>query len=248
MWLDFDVRDNSRCTFSLRKSYYGLWTHILDIKCILMLDLFQLLMLTDGLECCGLLWCFYQTLILTAPIHCRASIAETFLQTWWRNKLILISGWSEGEYIFSKNVNFEVNCSCDVRQMYNNSKDWMHVLKSVRCCLSSERKITPDEDLIILIDGLNEAEFHKPDYGDTIVSFLCKTINKFPVWLKLVVTVRTSLQVNTLIYCDSISHKHCSESYHIHISIVESLHISNICPLEVILNYIGACVSNCILI
>ncbi|XP_039513609.1 protein TANC2 isoform X1 [Pimephales promelas] len=60
--------------------------------------------------------------------------------------------------------------------------------------LYKERKITPDEDLIILIDGLNEAEFHKPDYGDTIVSFLCKTINKFPVWLKLVVTVRTSLQ------------------------------------------------------
>ncbi len=37
-------------------------------------------MLTDGLECCGLLWCFYQTLILTAPIHCRASIAETLMQ------------------------------------------------------------------------------------------------------------------------------------------------------------------------
>ncbi|XP_051959100.1 protein TANC2-like isoform X2 [Xyrauchen texanus] len=60
--------------------------------------------------------------------------------------------------------------------------------------LYKERKITPDEDLIILIDGLNEAEFHKPDYGDTIVSFLCKTISKFPAWLKLVVTVRTSLQ------------------------------------------------------
>ncbi len=37
-------------------------------------------MLTDGLEWCGLLWCFYQTLILTAPIHCRASIAETLMQ------------------------------------------------------------------------------------------------------------------------------------------------------------------------
>ena len=59
----------------------------------------------------------------------------------------------------------------------------------------SERKINSDEDLIILIDGLNEAEFHKPDYGDTIVSFLTKTINKFPPWLKLVVTVRTTLQV-----------------------------------------------------
>lgn len=59
----------------------------------------------------------------------------------------------------------------------------------------SERKINSEEDLIILIDGLNEAEFHKPDYGDTIVSFLTKTINKFPPWLKLVVTVRTTLQV-----------------------------------------------------
>uniref|UniRef100_A0A8C0DN16 Tetratricopeptide repeat, ankyrin repeat and coiled-coil containing 2 n=1 Tax=Balaenoptera musculus TaxID=9771 RepID=A0A8C0DN16_BALMU len=59
--------------------------------------------------------------------------------------------------------------------------------------LHKERKI-PDEDFIILIDGLNEAEFHKPDYGDTIVSFLSKMIGKFPSWLKLIVTVRTSLQ------------------------------------------------------
>lgn len=63
------------------------------------------------------------------------------------------------------------------------------------CFVFSERKINSEEDLIVLIDGLNEAEFHKPDYGDTIVSFLTKTINKFPPWLKLVVTVRTTLQV-----------------------------------------------------
>ncbi|XP_062269830.1 protein TANC2 isoform X2 [Platichthys flesus] len=60
--------------------------------------------------------------------------------------------------------------------------------------LYKERKISSEEDLIILIDGLNEAEFHKPDYGDTIVSFLTKTVHKFPPWLKLVVTVRTTLQ------------------------------------------------------
>uniref|UniRef100_A0A4W3I038 Tetratricopeptide repeat, ankyrin repeat and coiled-coil containing 2 n=1 Tax=Callorhinchus milii TaxID=7868 RepID=A0A4W3I038_CALMI len=59
--------------------------------------------------------------------------------------------------------------------------------------LRKEQKIA-DEDFIILIDGLNEAEFHKPDYGDTIVSFLTKTIGKFPSWLKLIVTVRTTLQ------------------------------------------------------
>ncbi|XP_052399159.1 protein TANC2 isoform X1 [Carassius gibelio] len=60
--------------------------------------------------------------------------------------------------------------------------------------LHRERKIACEENLLIVIDGLNEAEFHKPDYGETIVSFLCKTVERFPPWLKLVVTVRTTLQ------------------------------------------------------
>lgn len=50
------------------------------------------------------------------------------------------------------------------------------------------------DSCIILVDSLNEAEFHKPDYGDTIASFLSRHANKFPVWLKLVVTVQTALQ------------------------------------------------------
>ncbi|KFP31684.1 Protein TANC1 [Colius striatus] len=59
--------------------------------------------------------------------------------------------------------------------------------------LRKERKI-PEEDYIILIDGLNDAEFHKPDYGDTLSSFLTSVICKFPPWLKLIVTVRTNFQ------------------------------------------------------
>uniref|UniRef100_A0A3P9NRD8 Tetratricopeptide repeat, ankyrin repeat and coiled-coil containing 1 n=1 Tax=Poecilia reticulata TaxID=8081 RepID=A0A3P9NRD8_POERE len=58
--------------------------------------------------------------------------------------------------------------------------------------LRNEKRIS-EEDHIILIDGLNEAEFHKPDYGDTIASFITKIIPKFPSWLKLVVTVRVNL-------------------------------------------------------
>ena len=50
------------------------------------------------------------------------------------------------------------------------------------------------EMCVILVDSLNEAEFHKPDYGDTIASFLTKHVMKFPSWLKLIVTVRSSLQ------------------------------------------------------
>ncbi|XP_063068808.1 protein TANC1-like [Engraulis encrasicolus] len=57
--------------------------------------------------------------------------------------------------------------------------------------LREESKIA-EEECIILVDGLNEAEFHKPDYGDTIASFITKVISRFPSWLKLVVTVRKS--------------------------------------------------------
>ncbi|XP_054826171.1 protein TANC1 [Eublepharis macularius] len=59
--------------------------------------------------------------------------------------------------------------------------------------LRKEQKI-PQEECIILIDGLNEAEFHKPDYGDTVSSFIANIISKFPPWLKLIVTVRTNFE------------------------------------------------------
>lgn len=59
--------------------------------------------------------------------------------------------------------------------------------------LRRERKI-PEEELIILVDGLNEAEFHKPDYGDTIASFISNLIPSFPSWIKLILTVRSNFQ------------------------------------------------------
>lgn len=61
--------------------------------------------------------------------------------------------------------------------------------------LRPDRRL-PEEDYIILVDSLNEAEFHKPDYGDTIATFITKVISRFPAWLKLVVTVRTGLVVS----------------------------------------------------
>ncbi|KAM3876900.1 protein TANC1-like [Diretmus argenteus] len=71
--------------------------------------------------------------------------------------------------------------------------------------LRKERKL-PEEDYIILVDSLNEAEFHKPDYGDTIATFITKIMSKFPLWLKLVVTVRTGLvEITTLLPFSGIS-------------------------------------------
>ena len=45
---------------------------------------------------------------------------------------------------------------------------------------------------IILIDALGEAESHRADYGDTIASFVEKHLIRFPAWLKIVCTVRSS--------------------------------------------------------
>ncbi|KOB78558.1 Uncharacterized protein OBRU01_02147 [Operophtera brumata] len=44
---------------------------------------------------------------------------------------------------------------------------------------------------IILVDGLCEAEYHRPDHGYTIASFLARHIAEMPSWLKVVGTVRT---------------------------------------------------------
>ncbi|XP_065582552.1 protein TANC2-like isoform X2 [Artemia franciscana] len=46
---------------------------------------------------------------------------------------------------------------------------------------------------IIVVDALCEAEYHRPDTGDTISSFLARHALQFPNWLKMVVTVRAHL-------------------------------------------------------
>ncbi|KAK2857429.1 hypothetical protein Q7C36_005348 [Tachysurus vachellii] len=88
--------------------------------------------------------------------------------------------------------------------------------------LRKERKIAED-DYIILVDGLNEAEFHKPDYGDTIASFITKIVSKFPIWLKLVVTVRvnlvdvTSLLPFPIVSLDDVHDKSISADLHAYV-------------------------------
>uniref|UniRef100_A0A673J5A5 Protein TANC1-like n=1 Tax=Sinocyclocheilus rhinocerous TaxID=307959 RepID=A0A673J5A5_9TELE len=80
------------------------------------------------------------------------------------------------------------------------------VFCSARSIFYCRKRKIPEEDCIILIDGLNEAEFHKPDYGDTVASFITKIISKFPNWLKLIVTVRTSLlEITSLLPFSKIS-------------------------------------------
>lgn len=61
--------------------------------------------------------------------------------------------------------------------------------------LSNLRRLGKIENrnCVILVDALCEAEYHRPDTGDTIASFLAKHAPSFPSWLKVVATVRTQL-------------------------------------------------------
>ena len=58
--------------------------------------------------------------------------------------------------------------------------------------LSSTGKI-PATMSIIVVDGLCEAEQHRPEHGDTLARFLARHLHQFPSWLKIVCTVRSSL-------------------------------------------------------
>lgn len=49
------------------------------------------------------------------------------------------------------------------------------------------------KNCIILIDALCEAEYHRPDHGDTIASFLAKMTEHFPSWLRIIATIRTQM-------------------------------------------------------
>nr|NVI77247.1 rolling pebbles [Cucujiformia] len=62
--------------------------------------------------------------------------------------------------------------------------------------LSSLKKTGKIDNIncVILIDALCEAEYHRPDQGDTLTTFLAKHIPSFPTWLKVIATVRTQLQ------------------------------------------------------
>ncbi len=94
------------------RKHYGLWTHILarsDSLNVLIMDLFltnMKLLSSQDINwwtgevwiTCGLLWCFYQLFGLSFWRHpftaehplLRQWCNDTFLQIWWRNKLILI--------------------------------------------------------------------------------------------------------------------------------------------------------------
>ncbi len=111
MWLDCDVRDNRWCNFSLDEALLLIMDRKqrFEVKNVLIIDLFflqthsfwLLKTLTDGLEWCGLLVDYCDVLSAVGLSFWRHPFtaehpllshwcSDTFLQIWWRNKLIYI--------------------------------------------------------------------------------------------------------------------------------------------------------------
>uniref|UniRef100_A0A182M6Z2 Orc1-like AAA ATPase domain-containing protein n=1 Tax=Anopheles culicifacies TaxID=139723 RepID=A0A182M6Z2_9DIPT len=84
-----------------------------------------------------------------------------------------------------------------------------HALSVKECIANPERAMTmgileplaalrrtgkiPAKNCVILVDALCEAEYHRPDHGDTIASFLQRMSEHFPSWLKVIATIRTQM-------------------------------------------------------
>ncbi len=99
--------DSYQMTFHWRKRYYGLWFEVKNILMNLFLTNTQLLASQDINWWTGVVWIIVMflsavwTLILTAPIHCRASIAEQVMECYVSPNLMkkqshLHLGWLEG--------------------------------------------------------------------------------------------------------------------------------------------------------
>ncbi|RZF43709.1 hypothetical protein LSTR_LSTR015248 [Laodelphax striatellus] len=63
------------------------------------------------------------------------------------------------------------------------------------CSLRRVGKIgsSTQQRAVIVVDALCEAEYHRPDTGDTIASFISRHAPSLPSWIKFILTVRTHL-------------------------------------------------------
>ncbi|XP_054264581.1 protein TANC2 isoform X4 [Macrosteles quadrilineatus] len=69
---------------------------------------------------------------------------------------------------------------------------WQRGIVEPLCSLRRVGKLVCPR-VLILIDALCEAEYHRPDTGDTIAGFLSRHAPSLPPWIKFIVTVRTHL-------------------------------------------------------
>uniref|UniRef100_A0A1B6I3A2 RING-type domain-containing protein n=2 Tax=Homalodisca liturata TaxID=320908 RepID=A0A1B6I3A2_9HEMI len=70
---------------------------------------------------------------------------------------------------------------------------WQRGIIEPLCSLRRVGKLAACQRAVILVDALCEAEYHRPDTGDTLAAFLSRHAPTCPPWIKFILTVRTHL-------------------------------------------------------
>lgn len=70
---------------------------------------------------------------------------------------------------------------------------WQRGIVEPLCSLRRVGKLTSCQRAVVLVDALCEAEYHRPDIGDTLASFISRHAPSCPPWIKFILTVRTHL-------------------------------------------------------
>ncbi len=137
---------------------YGLIFELKTSYCWICFSFCLLQMITDKLECCGLLWCFYQTLILTAPIHCRASIDSHSDGTHSLQSIHWLSFWRHpftAEHPLTLILTAPIHCRASI----DSHSDGTHSLMQWHWCDATFLQIWWRNKLILILNGLRMSSF-----------------------------------------------------------------------------------------
>lgn len=66
--------------------------------------------------------------------------------------------------------------------------DSLHIFTKAIAEPLAQLKSTDQGSLVLLVDGVDEADFHRSEDGRSIAEFLCRIIPLLPSWLRVVIT------------------------------------------------------------
>ncbi len=118
---------------------------------------------------CGLLWCFYQTLILTAPIHFRASIDSHSDGTHSLQSIHWLLFWRHpftAEHPLILILTAPIHCRASI----DSYSDGTHSLQSIHWLSFWRHPFTAEHPLTLILTApihcrasITETHFYKPD-------------------------------------------------------------------------------------
>ena len=95
---------------------------------------------------------------------------------------------------FEKNINSVINFRRVTHFRLCLLETQVHGILEPLRLLGNQGRIDTSKLCVLVVDALCEADQLRPDFGDTLASFLVRHLLSFPPWLKLVCALRSNQQ------------------------------------------------------